>query len=211
MRIRHRQVDTTPNTEPERVEVHVPCPAMMEKHHTANAKIDQHNRMRQGDLKLERKIGVASWPHRADLSIFGIICVDACFIYTAATEQHCMSKEDFFLQLATELIDNTCDSPQARRRPATAMRGSPRINRAHHGRGIFLTPAKTMRKRCRDGATTNCRQQHRCRVCSKKSSHCCSRCIDDGRTEAQSAHCAPTGPNPHDCFTQHLQQEHVEE
>lgn len=110
-RFRHRQVDTTPDAEPECVEIEVPCPVMQEKYYTANAKVNQHNQNRQDDLKLERKIRTVDWSQRVNLSIFGVICVDTYLVYTRATEREWISKDDFYIRLATELIDNNYDQP----------------------------------------------------------------------------------------------------
>ena len=131
----------------------------MEKYYTANAKIDQHNRIRQDDLKLEHKLQTLDWSMRVNLSIFGVICVDTYLVYTRATEQEFMSKEDFFMELATELIDNNYDQPAGvRRRPQPNPESPAATARARHGQGIYLTPAK--RKRKAKGKETKQSAQH---------------------------------------------------
>ena len=43
--------------------------------------IDKHNRCRQDDLNLEKKVATHSWDKRVGISIFGMYVVDAWHMY----------------------------------------------------------------------------------------------------------------------------------
>ena len=189
----------------------IPCPIMMEKYFSANAKIDQHNRIRQDDLKLERKIRTVDWSQRVNLSILGVIIVDSYLVWRDATDNGFVSKDDYFMELATQLIDNSYDEP--RRRPRVSDPESPasaaNTRRARTGQGIYLTPAKRKR-RTKDGKNTAHRAQGRCRACGTKSTVVCSACLEQGVPENQ-AHYCPPGNKHKVCFTNHMNMEHLGE
>jgi hypothetical protein len=60
-RTRWRQDDEAPNADPTRVELEIPQPLACEIYFSACGKIDQHNRVRQDDLGLEKKFGTLEW------------------------------------------------------------------------------------------------------------------------------------------------------
>lgn len=77
-RRRWRQIDkVTPNAEPELTDVIIAQPEAAEVYYKSCAKIDQHNRRRQADLKLEKKLKVMNWDARVNQSLFGVTVVDA--------------------------------------------------------------------------------------------------------------------------------------
>eukprot|EP00171_Calliarthron_tuberculosum_P023220 IDg23220t1 len=64
-----------------RVVLTVRQPKVAEVYYSACASIDQHNRCRQDDLRLERKLVTHDWSKRVGFSILGIIIVDSWLLY----------------------------------------------------------------------------------------------------------------------------------
>ena len=128
----------------------IPQPMACEIYISSCGKIDQHNRVRQDDLGLEKKFGRLDWHKRRYQSFFGIIDVDTWQVYSKATETS-ESKNDFFCALAEELIDNTSDSRD--RRVSTGFVSSSTSQSSltslsvsiRSGVGIHLTPSKRRR------------------------------------------------------------------
>jgi hypothetical protein len=219
-RIRWRQVDTTANADAQRVELTIPQPLACEIYYDTCAQIDRHNRMRQDDLMLERKLGTMDWSHRVNLSIFGMCVVDSWLMFSKSTETE-EKQRDFYELLAEEMIDNTHD--QVRGRRAVSEDGSPGIITAegHMRSGIaaHLTPTKNKRRRrenMEDGennskrfSNTTYMQQGRCIVCKMKTTQVCSQCQDENMDE-NSAHepwiCKPTTFRA--CFATHMTTSH---
>jgi hypothetical protein len=130
--------------------------------------IDRHNRYRQDDLQLEKKLQTKEWSMRVGMSIFGIIVVDSWLVYKEATGTS-ENVADFFSGLAEELINNNYNSNlNAKRRcrlefasSVTACGGSVTLSassakhmssltvgdeRVRSGEGIYITPTKKMNK-----------------------------------------------------------------
>jgi hypothetical protein len=55
-RIRWRQLDPTPNADPDRVELQVPQPKAAENYYSTCGSVDQHNRHRMDTLNVEKKL-----------------------------------------------------------------------------------------------------------------------------------------------------------
>jgi len=180
----------------------------MEKYYSANAKVDQHNRIRQDDLKLERKVQTLDWSKRVNLSVLGIICVDTLHMWSSATDNQQKTKDDFFIQLATELIDNDYDGRRAgTRRPRVSIDDDGGSDGASSsGRGIYLTPTKRMRKN-KDGKETTHRYQGHCVECGAKSTWTCSRCVADGVRGEHTYFCRDP-KKARACFATHVQLNH---
>ena len=106
VRTRWRQVDSRLNAEAERVEVTVQQPKACETYYSACGKIDGHNRHRQATLMLENKLPTQEWSRRVNMTLFGMLVVDAWLVFSACTEAAETQKE-FYTLLAEELIDNT--------------------------------------------------------------------------------------------------------
>jgi hypothetical protein len=180
-RRRLRQVDRTPDAEPEDVFLQIEQPKIAELYYTSAAKIDQHNRSRQADLGIERKLGTNDWSKRVNLSIFSMIVIDAMFVYKEAT----LSDESpnlFFHKLAEEMIDYQCTTraQKATARADVATWGS--------GDGAHITPTKKRRPSVAGstpGSSGKKRAiqlaQGRCVCCSMKTTWTCSTCCDDGK------------------------------
>ena len=92
-RKRWHQVDETPNAAPERVELTVPQPEAAEICYSACAKIDRHNRCRQADLCLEKKIGTLDWSMRVNMSILGMCIVDSWLAYKTCNGTRCFKTQ----------------------------------------------------------------------------------------------------------------------
>jgi hypothetical protein len=68
------------------------------------SKIDQHNRSRQADLGIERKLGTQKWWKRINHAILSMITVDAYYVH-----KHCTGSieppNEFYHKLASEMIN----------------------------------------------------------------------------------------------------------
>jgi hypothetical protein len=181
-RRRLRQVDKTPDADPEDVFLQIEQPRITELYYTSAAKIDQHNRSRQADLGIERKLGTNDWSKRVNLSIFSMIVIDALFVYKEAT----LSDESpnlFFHKLAEEMIDYQCTTraQKAAAKDDAATWGS--------GDGAHITPTKRRRPSVKGSTTPGSSgkkpamqlAQGRCVCCSMKTTWTCSTCCDDGK------------------------------
>lgn len=211
VRKRWRQVVPDKETAPENVELIVPQPKACEIYYDCCGIIDRHNRCRQDDLQIEKKLGTDSWSTRVNLSIFAMCVVDCWLVYKAATK----SQEDqktFYSSLAEELIDNSYDeglragrqkgignSPKERS-PTLSDTGVPRS-----GINAHITPTKR-RRRTSDGRETSYLLQGRCKVCSAKTTMTCSLCGDDGKRAQEPWICNTKRGRP--CFSEHMWAEH---
>ena len=157
---------------PEDVELTIAQPLASEVYYGVCGKIDQHNRRRHDDLQFEKKIEVKSWDKRVNLSILAIIVVDAFFVYTALVCNE--SEKDFWNYLAEELIDNSYDVVNPRRRQRNSVEspellhanGTPRAGVSHH-----LSPTKTKQRR-----KPTFSAQRQCKICKMKTTTTCSSC-----------------------------------
>ena len=160
---------------------------------------------------LERKIGTSDWAKRVNLSIIGMIVVDAWLIYKGIRGfgmPGIKGEEDqklFYTLLAEELIDNTFDQVGARRRSQGSTPPSAGLVASAPRSGLHMHLTPTKRKR---DQMSKALLQHKCRICKKKSKYLCSQCLDgnddNGSTEVWLCH-SETG---RDCFLQHLQAAH---
>ena len=74
---RWRQVDKHEDAPPEKVELTIPQPVVVEQYYKANGLIDSHNCCRTDDLMIDQKIGVHEWSTRVNLSICSMCVVDS--------------------------------------------------------------------------------------------------------------------------------------
>ena len=140
--------------------------------------IDEHNRHRQEYLNLEKKLLVMQWDKRANLSILGMMCVDAYKLCIGCQGSSTKGgARAFFEDLATDLIDNEYDRRSLRRRREEAVEREasltgedlPTVDTIRH----LTCPTPTKRRKPNNPAH---RQQGRCMVCKKPSSHVCRAC-----------------------------------
>jgi hypothetical protein len=110
-RNRWTQRDKGYNAEPEVMDKRVAVPVAAETYYKGCAKIDQHNRRRQDDLQLERKVQTNDWAKRVNMSILGMVVVDAYNLCRGCTGgQFPFSEQKWFYEkLAQELIENDND------------------------------------------------------------------------------------------------------
>jgi hypothetical protein len=187
-RHRWRQVSDELNAAPERVELEIPQPQAAELYYDACGMIDRHNRCRQDDLMLERKLGTMDWSMRVNTSLLGMCIVDAWYAYSQCTKASTRTNQsanndekqkEFYSFLAEELIDNTYDSV-GRSTRKNGQDAGPRLVTANGlarcGIEAHLSPTK--RRRVEKGVTTNGLYQGKCRVCRKKTVFVCSACKD---------------------------------
>jgi hypothetical protein len=75
--VRWRQVSTKDsNVFPKRIELKVPQPKVAEIYYSCCAMTDRHNRCRQDDLMLKKKLGTMDWSMQVNMIILGMIIVD---------------------------------------------------------------------------------------------------------------------------------------
>ncbi|KAI2508605.1 Transposase IS4 [Fragilaria crotonensis] len=212
-RCRWRQVDATPNAPPEQVMFTIAQPKIAEIYYTTSCgAIDKHNRLRQDDLRMEKKIETKDWSTRVNLSIFSMIDTWLVFSAMRNTPRVQMNQKEFYSVLAEELIDNMYGS---RGRPSAQPRSSPNsmsfqdaCMRALESGGpragvlTHLTPVKRLKNS--KGEKTTFRYQGRCKECQKKTTWQCSDCDDDGKIIYL---CATK--NGKRCFLNHLARNHA--
>lgn len=92
------------DADPERVFLTIEQPQASALYYTMAAKIDQHNRSRQADLGIERKLGTKDWATRVNLSLFSMIVVDTYLVHKQATNSQ-ESPNEFYHKLAEEMIE----------------------------------------------------------------------------------------------------------
>ena len=195
-----RQVDKTPNADPEVVDITFEQPEFAELYYSANAKIDQHNRKRQDDLQLERKLGTKDWSSRVNLTLFGMMVVDAWLLFNGCRGYNKeVSQREFYILLADQLIHNSEDAMElrsARKRPAEVPADpSPKV---HGYGGIHLSPGKKKKKKKPTQAA-----QIRCVVCGKQTTMICSGPGGCGK------YVHPPGQDNKTCYKQHAEKEHA--
>jgi hypothetical protein len=185
-RFRWRQVSEIPDAAPARVELNIPQSQAAELYYSACGMIDRHNRCRQDDLQLERKLGTIDWSMRVNTTLLGMCIVDAWYAYSQCTSTKEKQKR-FYSLLAQELIDNKYDTigsngsgrrSRAEDCPEARARFMSNDGPARCGSGPHVTPTKRRRKRSDGTITRNLFQGH-CRVCTKKTTFVCSVCKDD--------------------------------
>ena len=213
-RIRWRQQeDVELNIEPDRVEVTIAQPKVCETYYRICPKIDQNNRSRQANLKLERKLHTKDWSMRLNLSILAIIMVDCWNFISGVLESEVdMNENDFYVFLAEGLIENNLDSTQRQRRDRNNSSnympsGSSPLHRNDgsysSGLGCHLTPTKRRKKDKPDQCF-----QHRCAACGRKTTHGCSICLnsEDAQKQKKAYFCHTRYGR--ECFADHIMMEH---
>lgn len=171
-RFRWRQVDPLP-APAKRVEILIDQPLACSIYYGACGKIDQHNRLRQQSLELERKVKTHMWDRRVNLSIFAMVVCDAYLLAAGCQGVKVGEPRFFFELLAEQLIDNTYEERALRKRAARAT-GITIDDRVELDPTDHLTfPTPTKRKKKNNPKHTD---QGRCMVCSRTSTHVCREC-----------------------------------
>ena len=176
-RCRWQQIDpTTPSAPPQRVQLTIEQPKIAEIYYSTCASIGRHNRCRQDNLGIEKKIETKYWSMLVNLSIFSMIMVDSWLVYSAIKNHESPmtagNQKDFYSMLSEELIDNNYDfkgqtvglrhSPTWDYQDAClrTINGQPRSGVMTH-----LTPSKRLKNS--KGEKTTFRYQGRCKECQK--------------------------------------------
>jgi hypothetical protein len=172
-RTRRRQLEDGPA----RVDIEVRQPEVVEAYYSACAQIDRHDRCRQADLMLERKVGTHDWSFRVNCSLLGMIIVDAFLVYSGGrgVRRH-MDQRSYYETLEDQLINNSFDFAGRRDRSAPLV-DPQEVMRS--GRDVHLTPTKKRRKVKGRGEVSSFAAQGRCTACKQnKSTYVCSLCVD---------------------------------
>ena len=136
-----------------KVDMEVRQPEVAENYYGACAAIDQHNRCRQDDLMLERKLQTHAWSFGINSSILAIIVVDAWQLYAGECGSRAkLSQRDFFADMGTALIENCCDV----RLGEPIMEDCTPVCRSSCI-GIHLTPTKKKRNKNGSKRCSHCR------------------------------------------------------
>jgi Transposase IS4 len=179
-RWRWRQVDTTPNADPVYMEVMVPQPEACDQYYAACGKIDQHNKYRQASLMLERKLKTLFWHRRVNQTLFGMNVIDSYLLAVGCQgDNRWGTSGDFFVALASDLIDNNYEQRALRKRRDRLAAATGTFDQVHSDIGplpaslqlISATPTKRYKKK----APTQ-RDQGKCMVCKKLSTAVCRTC-----------------------------------
>ena len=169
--IRMRQVDQEPDAEPERAELSIPQPKAAEIYYSVCGKIDQSNRTRQDDFKLERKLQTKSWHIRVNQTVLGFNDVDTYRVGKLCDLWDGENPNEFYYGLAEEMIDNTYDAIVGNRRQQASQQSVNNSPAAH------CTPTRRKRKRKSDQTLTNYSLQGNCPVCKTyKTTMVCTLC-----------------------------------
>ena len=187
-----------------RLTLTVSQPKVIEMYYSANARIDQHNRCRQDDLQLERKLVTQDWSKRVNLTLLGMCIVDAWLLYRGSVGEACgMQQHTFYERLAEDLIENTIGHVSVRRR----LRFDDEIEAPptpRHGIGAHLTPTRKRRKTT-DGRESRFLAQRTCFHCKKRGcTLVCSTC----RYEENKGEVFLCSAKKSSCFIEHQRIHH---
>jgi len=186
----------------ERFVLTVPQPLVVETYYHCCDQVDRHNHCRQDDLRLEHKLVTHDWSMRVNLSLFGMCVVDAWLLYAGARgPAAALTQNQFYEDLAAQLIDTTYDSVGLRQRGVPgAVDGSDGAPVVCFGVGIHLASPFKRRK-----GDSDHRAQRDCRVCKSGRTTLVSSSCGDG-TGVDPSFCGPkTG---WDFFHVHLREVH---
>ncbi|KAI2491610.1 Transposase IS4 [Fragilaria crotonensis] len=201
------------NADPEKVTLTIQQPEVAEIYYSTCAAIDKHNRYRQDDLRVEKKIETHNWAMRVNLSIFAMVVVDTWLVFNAFKNQRdvLLNQKEFYSVLAEELIDNCFDQSSGARKRSSPSRQAfqaeacARVVESESPRAgvlVHLTPVKRLKNS--KGEKTSFRYQGRCKECQKKTTWQCSDCEDAGKT----VYLCST-KNGQRCFAGHLRRNHT--
>jgi predicted RNA-binding Zn-ribbon protein involved in translation (DUF1610 family) len=216
-RSRWRQIAPVESNEvPQMVEFEIPQPEAAELFYSVAASIDRHNRHRQDNLQLERKLQTKDWSNRVNFTILGMHIVDTWLAWKGLGLCDEGETENVFYEyLAEELIENEYDfNIQTRnRRRREGEHSSPMAspNAVGHdgspksGLGVYLTPTKKRRK-LGNGAVTKSAAQFKCNVCHLKTMYECNGCRELG-TDAKAVFLCHSKTG-RDCFAKHTATHH---
>jgi Transposase IS4 len=177
-RWRWRQVDAG-NAPPIYRQIMIQQPQVTEAYYNACGKIDQHNRHRSDNLQLERKIKTMEWWRRVSMTLFGMCITDSYLLMVGCRGENCgfRTARDFFDKLSEQLIDNTFEFRDLRRRNKRAFNSANPLAIANDEvldanlHMIGITPTRKRKK-----SQPSKRAQGRCMVCEASTTYTCREC-----------------------------------
>ena len=173
-RLRWREMED--GTGAHRVALTVRQPEVAQLYYGCCSQIDRHNRCRQEDLRLERKLGTHDWSMRVNISLLGICIADAWLLHRGARGPAAsLLQANFYALLASEMIEmigNTLDATGTRTR-AVVDGAEQAASGPAYGVGTHLTPTAKRRH-----ASSGHLVQSECRVCGARTTLVCSTCKD---------------------------------
>ena len=86
-RERYRQTSEDPEADPEKVAIQVSQPKAVEVYYDGAGVIDQHNKMRAAELRIDRNLSTKEWSRGVNLGIFGICIVDGYYLYNQVVHE----------------------------------------------------------------------------------------------------------------------------
>lgn len=143
-------------------------PEVAETYYSACAVIGKHNRCRQDDLGLERKLVTQDWSKRVGISILGIITVDSWLLYNGAFGGEGRTQRTFYETLASQVIDNSYDYVGPRPRSSLDVDDAvplPAIS-------AFMPRLSRTKKRKKNSSSA----KRDCQVCKNRTTFVCSTC-----------------------------------
>ncbi len=177
---------------PVQQDIVIPQPKNTSDYFAVNDLIDRHNRQRQDDLQLEKKIECKRWDMQMGCGFLGMICVDTKLTYECSTLIQ-MSPGQFYIALAEALIgnkyvlpDSVCWSShhQSQQSNENSVANSSASSIGTSGVGLHLT---LLKRRCwvtlSNGEKVQRTAQLHCKECSKKTIRVCSECTADPDTK----------------------------
>ena len=211
-RRRYRQVSDDPEADPEQVLVNVKQPAAVEAYYDGAGAVDQRNRLRAAELRVDKLLSTKDWARRVNFGIWGICVCDSYALFNQVVRSNLRfnSPDEYFCALADELIENKVGirasrSSTQRQREEEEEEEDTTTTRPT----LQLTQAK---KSAKTTAGNTRRSQGRCKhskgdkKCGKQSSYICSACSNDQHQHYMCCE-ATTGRK---CFAEHLQAVHAE-
>ena len=152
------------------------------------------------------------WSKRLNISLLSICIADTWFTYSGVLELH-ENQNDFHGYLTEELIDNTYDDNRGVNRSVVETRRKLNIDlklsslikndgTCRCELSIHLTHTKRKIISNKGKVSTNA-LQGRCKICSHKTTMCCSKCEDDDNIEKAVFLCNPKTNIM--CFATHVE------
>lgn len=222
-RKRMRQVVNDITSPPEKVLLTIKQPQCSKRYYDNCGRIDQHNRVRQDDLRIKRKYATHDWSKRVNFALLGMCITDAYYLKQFCDEEK-ETPHQFFSLLAEELIDygrasrqriialKEADKKIAATRAERRTEGTGRVNMGCGVKGPHLTP----NKKCRvsagsdsfssDNSGSSFTAQMRCNECQKgKTTWLCSECLATSGEKVPLCHTKYRSQ----CWETHIEAKHV--
>ena len=206
-RERYRQISEDPEADPEKIAIQVRQPLAIETYYDGAGGIDQHNKLRAAELRVDRTLATKNWARRINLGLWGICVCDTFYFWMQVVhvELRDDTPDEFFSKLADEMIENTIGLRSSRRsHGGSEAEECTQLPRLRH------TLAKKTKAVGRDGAPKSA--QGRCREpsCSKQSTMVCSACTHPtDASQKQLYFCDPLKKGISCCFGNHVKAMHT--